>query len=103
MKKHINLVLLLMAFFCLAAIPVHAQKAADTSGLQFTTIPTAADSMAIKKAQAKKDSVVAAQKAADNAKKTAKEDAPKTLWQIFIAGFLGGLIAVTMPCIYPML
>ncbi len=28
---------------------------------------------------------------------------PKTLWEIFIAGFVGGFLAVIMPCIYPLL
>ena len=28
---------------------------------------------------------------------------PKTLWQIFIQGFLGGFAALIMPCIYPLL
>jgi thiol:disulfide interchange protein len=28
---------------------------------------------------------------------------PKTLWQIFVAGFLGGFAALIMPCIYPLL
>lgn len=28
---------------------------------------------------------------------------PKTLWQIFIAGLVGGFLALLMPCIYPML
>ena len=103
MKKQISLLALLLVFLCLSAIPAHAQKAADTSGLQFTSIPTAADSIAIKKAQAKKDSAAAAQKASAAKANGGYSEVPKTLWEIFIAGFLGGLLAVTMPCIYPML
>lgn len=30
-------------------------------------------------------------------------DAPKSLWSIFVAGFLGGFLAILMPCIYPMI
>src|SRR5690606_34677727 len=30
-------------------------------------------------------------------------DAPKSLWGIFVAGFLGGFLAILMPCIYPMI
>lgn len=30
------------------------------------------------------------------------EDAPKTLWGIFVAGLIGGFAAFLMPCIYPM-
>jgi thiol:disulfide interchange protein DsbD len=89
-----------------AKMPALAQnKASDTvstADVQFTSIPTAADSLAARKAQAKNDSVKAAKENAAKAS-TTKSDAPKTLWQIFIAGFLGGLLAVTMPCIYPML
>lgn len=93
--------------FCITAItPSSAQnKKADTvstADVQFTNIPTAADSLAARKAQLKKDSVKAAKEHASIAT-TKSTEAPKTLWQIFIAGFLGGLLAVTMPCIYPLL
>jgi len=106
MKKYITLVLFFATFFCLSAMPVHAQKAADTSGLQFTSIPTAADSLAIRKAKAATEAAVTATKAAAQAAASAgaaSSTIPKTLWEIFLAGFLGGLLAVTMPCIYPML
>jgi thiol:disulfide interchange protein len=72
----------------------------NTADIQFTSIPTKADSLkAFKKEQ---DSL----KKADAAKAAApakKADKPQTLWQIFIAGFAGGLLAFFMPCIYPML
>ncbi|MFD2863461.1 protein-disulfide reductase DsbD family protein [Mucilaginibacter antarcticus] len=94
-------------FICLAAIVfsiagIQQAKAqeADTSGMSFTSIPTSADTIAqLKKA---KDSVKKAEAAVVKAKKVNTE-APKTLWAIFIAGFLGGLAAVLMPCIYPLL
>jgi thiol:disulfide interchange protein DsbD len=74
-------------------------KAQDTSGVSFTSIPTAADSIAMrKKAQ---QAQVTKQKATISA--PVNTEKPKTLWQIFIAGFLGGLAAVIMPCIYPLL
>ncbi|MBS7564403.1 thioredoxin family protein [Mucilaginibacter sp. Bleaf8] len=55
--------------------------------------------------------------AADTVKKTVKssevkaagavaakaEEKPKTLWQIFIQGLVGGFAALIMPCIYPLL
>jgi len=101
MKIHIKPVLLLLVmFFGLSAMPVHAQKTADTAGLQFTSIPTAADNLAAKKAQAKKDSAAKAKTAVAIAK---PDEAPKTLWQIFILGFLGGFAALIMPCIFPMI
>lgn len=42
--------------------------------------------------------VVIAQKVEIN-----KEEGQKTVWSIFIAGFVGGLAALLMPCIFPML
>jgi thiol:disulfide interchange protein DsbD len=35
--------------------------------------------------------------------KSLKNESKKGLWAIFIAGFLGGLAAILMPCIFPML
>jgi thiol:disulfide interchange protein len=79
------------------------QKPADTvssNDVQFTTIPTAADSLAAKK----KINVDAAKvKTAKSNSQIASPEKPKTLWEIFIAGFLGGFAAFLMPCIYPML
>lgn len=84
----------------------HAQafqkKQADTistSDVQFTDIPTAADSIAIRKKAAAE--AAKAKPAAQTA--IAKPEAPKTLWQIFIEGLLGGFTALLLPCIYPLL
>jgi len=71
----------------------------STADVQFTSIPTAADSLAAKKKQG--DSVKKEQGAVKTTE--ASSDKPKTLWEIFIAGFLGGFAAFLMPCIYPML
>jgi thiol:disulfide interchange protein len=71
---------------------------ADTSGVVFTTIPTAADSIAAQKKLQKPTAIKAA-----GATIAKNEEKPKTLWQIFIEGFLGGLAALLMPCIYPLL
>lgn len=98
--------------FLLTVVPVIAllfqgtlafaqNKAADTvstSGVSFTTIPTAADSIAALKAKHK---VALPLKTTAVMNKQAPEH--KTLWQIFIAGFLGGFAALLMPCIFPML
>jgi len=73
-------------------------QAQDTSGVTFTSIPTAADSIAMRK----KEQQVQAVKQKTTVSAPAAEK-PKSLWQIFIAGFLGGLAAVIMPCIYPLL
>ncbi|MEO3405841.1 cytochrome c biogenesis protein CcdA [Mucilaginibacter sp. CAU 1740] len=91
--------------------PVYAvqKKAADTtvstSDLNFTSIPTAADSLAIRKKHL--DSVKKAEAAKKVVAKTSasknKDEKPKSLWQIFIEGLLGGFTAVILPCIYPLL
>jgi len=78
----------------------HSEVPGDTTKVDdvvFTSIPTKVDSLkAFKK---KQDSLA---KAA--AKAAAKgPEKPTTLWQIFITGFAGGLLAFFMPCIYPML
>ncbi|WP_121808540.1 protein-disulfide reductase DsbD family protein [Mucilaginibacter kameinonensis] len=92
------------------ANPVYAvqAKSADTTaaaaGITFTDIPTAADSLAIRKKHAdsvKKAEAAKPAKATTAASKTAEK--PKSLWQIFIEGLLGGFTAVILPCIYPLL
>ncbi|MEO7215079.1 cytochrome c biogenesis protein CcdA [Mucilaginibacter sp.] len=105
-------IIVLAALFSLAVfIPKQAnafQKAdtAATGEMQFTDIPTAADSVVIRK---KADSVAKAK--ADSVAKTgvvtkaagASEEIPKSLWQLFFFGFAGGLAAFLLPCVYPML
>ncbi|HEX8024555.1 protein-disulfide reductase DsbD family protein [Mucilaginibacter sp.] len=92
------------------ANPVYAvqKKAADTTvsaaDVTFTDIPTAADSVAIRKKHAdsvKKAEAAKVTKTTASASKTAEK--PKSLWQIFIEGLLGGFTAVILPCIYPLL
>jgi thiol:disulfide interchange protein len=92
---------LAVAFFITAPASVYAKTADTTSSndVQFTSIPTAADSMAARKqAQAK---LAKAKQPTIN--KTVNPEKPKTLWAIFLAGLLGGFTAVLMPCIYPLL
>ncbi len=83
-----------------AAVQKKATDTVSTSDVQFTTIQTAADSFVAKK-KAAQDSLKL--KAAAAKSPTAATDKPKTLWQVFIAGFLGGFLALLMPCIYPLL
>ncbi|RVU01440.1 hypothetical protein EOD41_05610 [Mucilaginibacter limnophilus] len=98
--KHFACLLLVTGILFSGIYTAKAQDTVSTEGIEFTEIPTAADSMAaVKKAQQEK-------KVEKPQKKEVVVKAPveqKTLWQIFWAGFIGGLIAVTMPCIYPML
>jgi len=80
-----------------------AQKmdTAKTDDVVFTSIPTKADSLkAFKK---KQDSIAKATAAKATTPTSTSSDKPKTLWQIFIAGFLGGFAAFLLPCVYPML
>jgi thiol:disulfide interchange protein len=79
------------------AIQKKATDTVSTSDVQFTDIPTAADSIA-----ARKNTTLEKAKQAPS-EKIAPPEQPKTLWQIFIAGFLGGFLALLMPCIYPLL
>ena len=104
-KHGLKPLVLLITFLAFTASGVaYAQTGGDD--LQFTSIPTKADSLkAFKKkqdsiAKAKKDSLAKVAIAKPAGK---PGDKPKTLWQVFIAGFLGGFLAFLMPCIYPML
>lgn len=85
-------------------------KKADTvssSDVQFTNIPTAADSIAIRKQMnatlAKTKQALADAQAVSTKAKAVEANKTQSFWAIFIAGFLGGLLAITMPCIYPLL
>ena len=94
---------LTLIFLCGVAPASAFQKKADTvstAGVQFTSIPTAVDSIA---ARVKHIDSVAKAHAAAIKKLNAHKEAAKTPWEIFIAGFVGGLLAITMPCIYPLL
>ena len=90
--------LISFAGICSAAAQKKTADTVSTSDVQFTTIPTAADSAAA----TQKQHVAVSKSAVVSPASTAVEK-PKTLWEIFIAGFLGGFAAFLMPCIYPML
>jgi thiol:disulfide interchange protein len=104
---------LIFVVFCLVGInPAKAvqKKEADTvstSGIQFTTIPSAADSIAIRKKMkatlATTKQVLAQAQTAANKANAINANKPKSLWEIFIAGLIGGFTAVILPCIYPLL
>ena len=103
-KIALALLFTVVVFFIAGVNPVKAlqNKKADTAvstgDVQFTEIPTAADSAAAfrkKQAELKKSHPLVSS--------TASSQKSQTLWEIFIAGFLGGLLAITMPCIYPLL
>ncbi|MBD1393499.1 protein-disulfide reductase DsbD family protein [Mucilaginibacter glaciei] len=96
------LLTLLLAFVVLSPNQAKAfQKPADTvstGDVQFTDIPTAADSIA-----ARKKTTADSAKAKPAKAFAAVKEMPKSLWQIFIEGLLGGFTAILLPCIYPLL
>ena len=94
------LAVLLALLFATVFAFAQATDTVSTADVQFTTIPTHADSInALKK---HRDSITKAEASLKSAAKPVAQQ-PQTLWQIFIAGFLGGFAAFLMPCIYPML
>ncbi|UEG53931.1 thioredoxin family protein [Mucilaginibacter daejeonensis] len=101
----LSLATLLMARPAHAAIMLLTQTdttltAADTvstADVEFTDVAPAKPAANSTVDSAKTQSTVVAAAATKPAEK------PKTLWQIFIAGLLGGFAALLMPCIYPML
>jgi len=104
-KTGLFLLIAFVAFFALGVKPVKAfqKKKADTAvsatDVQFTEIPSAADSA---KEFQKKQAELKKNQPTVKAVQPANEKS-QTLWEIFIAGFVGGLLAITMPCIYPLL
>ena len=100
LNRYFLMLCLVIAGFAALPLISHATQKADTvstSDVQFTSIPTAADSLAAFK---KKQAAMAKAKPIVKAAETEK---PKTLWQIFLTGLLGGFTAVLLPCIYPLL
>ncbi|WP_345955974.1 cytochrome c biogenesis protein CcdA [Mucilaginibacter sp. PAMB04168] len=75
----------------------------STAGLEFTDVqPVTADTAVTTDTSINKSVTPTAIKAA-GAIAQKEVEKPKTLWQIFIAGLLGGFAALVMPCIYPLL
>lgn len=77
---------------------VHAQDT-DTSGLVFTEITTATDSLV----NATKDTQQVVKASTSTVSTATQAAVPQSLWTIFITGFVAGFAAFLMPCIYPML
>ena len=88
---------------CTLSIAGYAQDNKVPDDIEFTEIkPDAVDSVVKTKDTVVKSAVVATP--VDGANMTpAPKEGQKTLWGIFIAGFVGGLAALLMPCIFPML
>lgn len=92
----------LLAFVMLLCIgnvgSANAQEP-DTSGMVFTEITTATDSLI----DARKDTTQVVKSASEVVAPVSAAKAPQSLWAIFLAGFVAGFAAFLMPCIYPML
>ncbi len=113
--KHVLWIGLLIAGCLFFAQHAKAQKKQDTvssGGVQFTSIPTAADSINMRKrqhdslaaAQALKTTQQVTQQAAHISSNLSKvKSVDQSLWDIFWAGIASGFTAFLMPCIYPLL
>jgi len=102
-----SVAILILEFVLLTATmyTVKAQSP-DTAGIEFTEITDAPDT-AVTAPPAKKIQQDTVQKTKQNiaSKEIVNSNAApqQSLWGIFITGFVGGLAAILMPCIFPML
>lgn len=87
---------------CAISLNGYAQDSTNTDDLTFTEIkPETADST-VKAVDSNLKTTVSTPATVQKTIAPQKEE-HKTLWGIFIAGFVGGLAALLMPCIFPML
>ncbi|WP_316794998.1 protein-disulfide reductase DsbD family protein [Pedobacter agri] len=92
-----------LLFCCALSLSGYAKDSTSTDELVFTEIkPDAVVDSTIKKTDSIAQLTPATAAKADKIT-TPQKDAQKTLCGIFIAGFVGGLAALLMPCIFPML
>jgi thiol:disulfide interchange protein len=97
----LKLIISLFLFMLISHFAMAQQTdSVNVDELEFTEIPSELDS-------SKTDSEVTTVKASDSMLKVPKTDtttaSETTLFSIFISGFVGGLAALLMPCIFPML
>ncbi|MCX2496273.1 thioredoxin family protein [Pedobacter sp. PF22-3] len=91
-----------LLFCCAISLNGYAQDSTATDDLTFTEIKPEAPDSTIKATDTVVKTATAAQTTVKQTIAPQKEE-QKTLWGIFIAGFIGGLAALLMPCIFPML
>lgn len=95
-KKTGLIIILILGFLLPLTTIAVAQDTVSTAGVEFTPAPSTATAPAKAKTADKAVSVkVAAQ--------PEQKHVQQTLLAVFLAGFLGGLAALLMPCIFPML
>jgi len=91
-----------LLFCCAISLNGYSQDSTNTEELTFTEIkPEAVDSTI--KATDTVAKIAASVPPVTQKTITQPKEEHKTLWGIFIAGFVGGLAALLMPCIFPML
>ncbi len=106
MKKFLFLLLAVAMLMALPSVRSYAKVTQDSSktssvpdDIQFTEVGSPQDSAAN---SVVKDSVTKDTVKAGVPKNTADSGGSKTLFSIFAAGFIAGLIAFLLPCIFPM-
>lgn len=101
-RKILFLLLMFMVTRFVHATPL--EDTVSTAGIQFTPVQTLAPIKSEKVTQAdSKHKINAETSVMGTGKKIGQKQQQQTLWAIFAAGFLGGLAALLMPCIFPML
>jgi thiol:disulfide interchange protein len=117
LSRSLYRILLPALFLLLSSASIFAQTPDTTSsaGVEFTEIaPDQAATDTLVKTSAATDTVLKASNAIAKktddslkttvaAKKISKTDTQISLWKILLTGFVGGLAALLMPCIFPML
>lgn len=99
--KRLFILSIMLLWLCPLTVSATAQDTIPTTGIEFTpaekSAPVVSSDTNTNQAKPKESlkSAPAAQQPASNAN--------QTLSSIFLAGFLGGLAALLMPCIFPML
>lgn len=91
-----------LLFLCAISHSGYTQDSTNTSELIFTEIKPVTPDSTIKIADSKLKLTDTTLKTVEKTIKPQKQE-NKTLWGIFIAGFIGGFAALLMPCIFPML
>lgn len=94
---HFKKLYLILLFISTVTLPVYAQDTVSTEDVVFTEIKSDTPSSTV---DSTKKTTVEAKKEVQNPQTAAPAD---TLKVIFFKGFLGGLAALLMPCIFPML
>jgi thiol:disulfide interchange protein len=101
MKKILKRLSLMLLWGCIISFSAYSQDTTATDDLEFTEITTAvSDSSA---ATTENPTFKPTEKKTTDTLMVKPEQAKKTLWSIFLAGFVGGFAALLMPCIFPML